>query len=168
MKATSTDIKNSFGKYLRLCTTEPVYITKNGEVIAKLVNHFENPGIVKDASLNTEVYAREIETYESYDSERVNEAISKYNKNRIQMTCDEFTKMNKKAGNRYEYIFGDVYLLESPTVFHQRIVSRLHIEISRYLDRKPCDVFVSPFDGDILPPLVEVGASRSSSLLSAA
>ncbi|HPQ47924.1 MAG TPA: Uma2 family endonuclease, partial [Clostridia bacterium] len=164
MKATSTDIKNSFGKYLRLCTTEPVYITKNGEVIAKLVNHFENPCFVKDASLNTEVYAREIETYESYDSERVNEAISKYNKNRIQMTYDEFTKMNKEAGNRYEYIFGEVYLLASPTVFHQRIVSRLHIEISRYLDGKPCDVFVSPFDGDILPPLVEVGASRSSSL----
>ena len=41
MKIPSTTVKNNFGQYLRLCVGEPVYITKNGKVIAKL-EHYED------------------------------------------------------------------------------------------------------------------------------
>lgn len=41
-------------------------------------------------------------------------------------------------------------MLSSPEVYHQRMVSRLHIEMDRYLSGKPCDVFVSPFDVKLL------------------
>ena len=62
------------------------------------------------------------------------------------MTYEEFKKMNEASSNRYEFIDGEVYMLSSPNVFHQRIVPRLHIELDRYLDGKPCDAFESPFD----------------------
>lgn len=127
MEIRSTDIKNSFGKYLRLCATEPVYITKNGKVIAKLLNHTEADEIIEN----------------SLNSGKLYEA---YNLDRIQMTYEEFMIMNETATNRYEFIDGEVYLLGAPNVIHQRIVSRLHIELDRYLTDNPCDVFESPFD----------------------
>ncbi len=49
MKVTSTEIKNGFGKYLRLCSTEPIYITKNGKTIAKLLNHSEQDDIIEES-----------------------------------------------------------------------------------------------------------------------
>ena len=36
MKVNATDIKNSFGKYLKKCAEEVIYITKNNRIIAKL------------------------------------------------------------------------------------------------------------------------------------
>lgn len=122
MKVTSTEVKNAFGKYLRICSVEPVYITKNGEVIAKLLNHTESDEIIEDS----------------------------INLNRIKMNYEEFVSMNEDATQRYEYIDGEVYLLGSPSVFHQRIVSRFHVEMYRYLEGKSCDVFVSPFDVTLL------------------
>lgn len=124
MEITSTEIKNSFGKYLRLCATEPVYITKNGKIIAKLLNHTEADEIIENSLNLSKLY--EVEP--------------------IRMTYEEFQKMNETSSNRYEFIDGEVYMLSSPNVFHQRIVSRLHIALDRYLDGKPCDAFVSPFD----------------------
>ena len=124
MEITSTEIKNSFGKYLRLCATEPVYITKNGKIIAKLLNHTEADEIIENSLNLSKLY--EVEP--------------------IRMTYEEFQKMNETSSNRYEFIDGEVYMLSSPNVFHQRIISRLHIALDRYLDGKPCDAFVSPFD----------------------
>jgi len=129
MKITSTEVKNSFGKYLRLCRTEPVYITKNGEVIAKLVDH------VSDQEC-------------SY--ERVNEAITEYEVDRLRMSFDEFEKMNDESTIRLEYINGEVYMLSAPGVSHQRIISRLHVAFDRFLETSACDVFMSPFDVTLL------------------
>ena len=124
MEITSTEIKNSFGKYLRLCATEPVYIKKNRKIIAKLLNHTEADEIIENSLNLSKLY--EVEP--------------------IRMTYEEFQKMNETSSNRYEFIDGEVYMLSSPNVFHQRIISRLHIALDRYLDGKPCDAFVSPFD----------------------
>jgi Uma2 family endonuclease len=136
MKVTSTDIKNAFGKYLRLCSTEPVYITKNGVVIAKLLNHTEEDEIIEySGTLRNE-----------YEYDRVSEATIAYNLSRVKMTFEEFEKMNEEASNRYEFIDGEVYMLGAPNVYHQRVVSRLHIAMDRYLTGISCDVFVSPFD----------------------
>jgi Uma2 family endonuclease/antitoxin (DNA-binding transcriptional repressor) of toxin-antitoxin stability system len=146
MKVTSTDIKNSFGRYLRLCSTEPVYITKNGEVIAKLLNHTIEDEIIENSGNLRKLYDVDTEMNKLYEPLRVAEAMEAYNANRIRMTYDEFKRMNENSNNRYEYIDGEVYMLASPGVYHQRIISRLHIEMDRYLKGKPCDVFTSPFD----------------------
>lgn len=123
MKITSTEVKNSFGKYLRLCSVEPVYITKNGEVIAKLVNYTEG-----------------------YENDYVKDAIVAYDTDRVYMSFEVFEEMNASSNIRYEYINGEVYMLSSPGVKHQRIVSRLHIALNTYLSKMSCDVFVAPFD----------------------
>lgn len=150
MKVSSTDIKNAFGKYLRLCSTEPVYITKNGEIIAKLLNHTKEDEIIENSINLRQVFEVDASMKKMYDHERVAEAMEVYNLSRVKMTYEAFEKMNKEAQHRYEYIDGEVYMLGSPNVYHQRVVSRLHIEMDRYLTGKPCDVFESPFDVTLL------------------
>ncbi len=150
MKVTSSDIKNSFGKYLRLCSTEPVYITKNGEVIAKLLNHTKEDEIIENSGNLRQIYDVDHAMNKMYDPQRVGEAMEAYNLSRVKMTYDDFQKMNESTQHRYEYIDGDVYMLASPNVYHQRVVSRLHITLDRYLTGKPCDVFASPFDVTLL------------------
>lgn len=42
MSITATELKNNLGKYLLLSATEDILITKNGKVVAKLVNPYQN------------------------------------------------------------------------------------------------------------------------------
>ena len=42
MSITATELKMNFGKYLMLAEKEDVYITKNGKVVAKLTNPFQD------------------------------------------------------------------------------------------------------------------------------
>ena len=42
MSITATELKNNLGKYLLLSATEDIFITKNGKVVAKLVNPHQN------------------------------------------------------------------------------------------------------------------------------
>ena len=42
MSVTATELKNNLGKYLRLSATEDIFITKNGKVIAKLTNPYQD------------------------------------------------------------------------------------------------------------------------------
>lgn len=42
MSVTATELKNNLGKYLLLSATEDVFITKNGKVVAKLTNPYED------------------------------------------------------------------------------------------------------------------------------
>ena len=60
MSITATELKNNLGKYLVLSATEDIFITKNGKIIAKLTNPYQDRvetakslfGILpKDASL---------------------------------------------------------------------------------------------------------------------
>ena len=41
MSVTATELKNNLGKYLLLSATEDIYITKNGKIISKLTNPFQ-------------------------------------------------------------------------------------------------------------------------------
>lgn len=41
MSITATEFKTNFSKYLMLSATEDIFITKNGKVIAKLTNPFQ-------------------------------------------------------------------------------------------------------------------------------
>ena len=42
MSITATELKMNLGKYLMLAEKEDVYITKNGKIIAKLTNPFQD------------------------------------------------------------------------------------------------------------------------------
>ncbi len=42
MSITATELKSNLGKYLMLSATEDIFITKNGKVIAKLSNPFQD------------------------------------------------------------------------------------------------------------------------------
>lgn len=41
MSITATELKNNLGKYLLLSATEDILITKNGRVVAKLTNPYQ-------------------------------------------------------------------------------------------------------------------------------
>lgn len=41
MSITATELKNNLSKYLLLSATEDIFITKNGKVVAKLTNPFQ-------------------------------------------------------------------------------------------------------------------------------
>ncbi len=41
MSITATELKENLSKYLMLSATEDIYITKNGKVISKLTNPFQ-------------------------------------------------------------------------------------------------------------------------------
>lgn len=42
MLITATELKENLGKYLVLSESEDVFITKNGKIVAKLTNPFQN------------------------------------------------------------------------------------------------------------------------------
>ena len=42
MSITASELKMNLGKYLLLSATEDIFITKNGKVIAKLTNPFQD------------------------------------------------------------------------------------------------------------------------------
>lgn len=42
MLITATELKNNLGKYLLLLATEDIFITKNGKVVEKLTNPYQN------------------------------------------------------------------------------------------------------------------------------
>ena len=42
MSITATELKNNLGKYLTLSMTEDIFITKNGKVVAKLTNPYQD------------------------------------------------------------------------------------------------------------------------------
>ncbi len=41
MSITATELKNNLGKYLLLSATEDIYITRNGKIVSKLTNPFQ-------------------------------------------------------------------------------------------------------------------------------
>ena len=42
MSITATELKNNLGKYLSISVTEDVFITKNGKIVAKLTNPYQD------------------------------------------------------------------------------------------------------------------------------
>lgn len=42
MSITATELKNNLGKYLLLATKEDIFITRNGKIVAKLSNPYQD------------------------------------------------------------------------------------------------------------------------------
>ncbi|WP_020558603.1 Uma2 family endonuclease [Thiofilum flexile] len=49
-------------------------------------------------------------------------------------------------GERWELINGNIYAMAAPSRLHQQFVLKLATQIDRYLEGKPCAVYVAPFD----------------------
>jgi Uma2 family endonuclease len=124
MIVTATDVKNNFGKMLKLLDYEDIIVKKNGRVLAKIVKYTE--------PLDT--YGTIKETYHTYRPED------------RKVTYEEFLKFTANSEERYELIDGEIYMLASPKVTHQSIVGLLYGEFYKYFEGKSCTPFVSPYD----------------------
>ena len=119
----STEIKNNFGRYLKLLDKESIIITRNGNPVAK------------------------IEKYKDFDNfSEAKEVSGKYKAFNHIMTYKEFVEFSKNSEERYEYIDGEAYLLASPGVTHQLVVGNLYAYLHAWFKGKECTPFISPFD----------------------
>jgi len=125
MIVTSTDIKNNFGKYIRLAAKEDIIITKNGKTVGKLV-----------------AFQEEIDT----DAAIIKENAPAYNYNGHKVTYEEFLEISANSEERYEYIDGEIYLLASPKTTHQRILMEMSAVFYNWFKGKKCTPMIAPYD----------------------
>jgi len=127
MEVSATEVQNNFGRYLRLCRSENIIITRNGKRQALLLPIPEDFHDM-DAAEPESIYGT-----------------SPRKENFV--TYREFLELCEKSENRYELIDGEVYLLGAPNFRHQKILGDLYILFHEYLKRsESCDVFLSPFN----------------------
>lgn len=121
MKVSTTDIQNSFGKYLTLVMgKKEIIITKNGKNVAKLIPVENDKFILKEVSENYIVKQR--------------------------VTYEKFLEIVDNSEQRYELIDGELYLMASPSFKHQVAVNELFVSFYNWLKGKRCRPLTSPFD----------------------
>lgn len=125
MIITSTDIKNNFGKYIRLAAKENIIITKNGKKVGKLV------ALQEDDNENSQI---------------VNENSPAYNYDRQKVSYEEFLEISANSDERYEYIDGEIYLLASPKTTHQKILFEMSGMFYNWFKGKKCTPMIAPYD----------------------
>jgi prevent-host-death family protein len=130
MIVTTTELQNSFGKYLKLSETEDIIITKNGKRVAMLVSYIE------------ENYRRFEEGANFVMCESTVECMYKGTK----VSYDEFLKISEASEKRYEYIDGEIFLLASPLYPHQKAVREIFGEFIFWFRGKKCEPLDAPFD----------------------
>jgi len=125
MLITSTDIKNNFGKYIRLAAKEDIIITKNGKKVGKLV------------------------AYQNNDNDSVDivcENAVAYNYDKRKVSYEEFLEISENSEERYEYIDGEMYLLASPKTRHQKILVEMSGVFYNWFKNKKCTPMFAPYD----------------------
>lgn len=120
MRVSSTDLQNSFGRYLALTAKEDLIVTKNGKSVAKLV------------------------AYSDPEHLCVNEIKGAYSFHR-RVSYDEFVEYVEASDQRWELIDGQIHLLASPSFHHQVIVRKLTVELDKFLT-DPCQIVPAPLD----------------------
>ncbi len=125
MKATTTEVQNNFGKYLKIAMNEDVIITRNGKEIACLSTYEKDS---KNKLLICEGSA-------AYTYEKP-----------FKVTFDEFIRLVEDSVNRYEYINGVIYLLASPTHMHQNTSAQIYGNFFNWFRGKKCRPYYAPFD----------------------
>jgi len=122
---TATELKQNLGKYLDFVEQQnEVVITKNGKKICRLTPYITDIGqyfLMKEKALDYKYGGKKV----SYE---------------------EFMEIYEKSDLRMEFINGEIYLLSSPNINHQRILGRLHLAFNEYFKDKKCEVFLAPFD----------------------
>jgi prevent-host-death family protein len=122
---TATDLKLNLGKYLDLTIEKKeVVITKNNKKIARLTP-----------------YITDIEEYFM-----VKENAHDYVYGGKKVSYNEFMQIYENSNLRMEFINGEIYILSSPTIFHQDALGNLYIMFNDYFKDKACKVYLAPFD----------------------
>ena len=129
MLISTTEIQNSFGKYLKLSQCEEIIITKNGQKVARLIPYQEHARATR-----------------AQDPWALNESSPSYSPKGIRLTYEEFLKLTEESENRYEYIDGELYLLASPFYPHQKAVKEIFLKFGEWFQGKDCEPLVAPFD----------------------
>lgn len=128
MIVSSTEVQNNFGKYLRIAAKEDVIITRNGIEVARLLSMEGKPQPVFQESIVRE-------TAEPYHFKGKN------------ASYEEFLELTNEDGvNRYEYIDGKIYLLASPTITHQYVVTEMLAIFHQWFRGKECTPLTAPND----------------------
>lgn len=127
MIASSTEVQNNFGKYLRLAAKEKVIVTRNGVEIARLVPMEGDPRATLQESM-------------------VKETAEPYYARSRKASYEEFLELTKDEETRYEYIDGEIYLLASPRITHQYVVSKLFGLFFNHFQGNKCTPFTAPND----------------------
>jgi len=89
------------------------------------------------------------------------------------LTYDDYVDL-PEDGNRYEIIDGELYVNPSPNTKHQRVLGRLFIALSAFVDAHDLgEVFMAPLDvvmsrNDVVQPDVLFVSSERSSVLTKA
>lgn len=122
---TATELKQNFGKYMARVEEQcDVVITKNGTKAARLTPYVTD--------LDQYLLVRERALDYQYSGRKVSFA--------------EYSEISGKSELRLEYISGEIYVLASPSITHQRILGQLHLTFSGHFKGHECEVFVAPFD----------------------
>lgn len=122
---TATELKQNFGKYMDCVEQQnDVVITKNGKKVARLTP-----------------YVTDIEQYFT-----VRENALDYQYGGKKVSYEEFMQIYEKSTLRMELINGEIYILSSPSIWHQEILGRLHLIFEKYFRGKKCRVYMAPFD----------------------
>lgn len=119
----ATEIKNNFGKYVKLLEEEDIIVVKNGTPVAKMTKYEHSGG----------------ETM-------ICESAARYGYGGKKMSYEEFMEMYENMDERYEYIDGEAYLLASPRITHQRVLGNLYAIFRLWFKGKKCMPYLSPFD----------------------
>lgn len=122
---TATELKKNLGKYLDyVCEDHEVVITKNGKKAIRLTP-----------------YITDVERYFT-----IKEQALDYQYGGKKVSYEEFMEIYENSDLRMEFINGQIVLLSSPSSFHQDIAGNIFVELRKYLNGKPCKVFIAPFD----------------------
>jgi prevent-host-death family protein len=123
----ATELKNNLGKYLRLSVREEIIITSNGRKVAKL-SAYEEP---ETNTTGLQMIREQAEAYEITPRK---------------VSYEEFLAISENSEERYEYIDGEIYLLASPKIFHQKILGRMYLIFCNWFQGKGCQPMLAPCD----------------------
>ncbi len=149
---TATELKQNLGRYLdKAVSGTPVMVSKHGGSRVKIIpcradgsEAAGERGFSEEGAAPEPAFASE--TTREPESVQVSEMARQYHADPEVMTYQAFMDMYEATEERMEFLNGEVYLLASPTVFHQDVVRNLLVSFAGWLKGKPCKAFVSPFD----------------------
>ncbi|MDA8336959.1 MAG: Uma2 family endonuclease [Peptococcaceae bacterium] len=121
-----TDFEKNMDKYILLSSKEEVIITSDGIRMARL-----------------SAYKEERPTD---DTGCIKEQASVYNVTPRRASYQEFLELIETSEERYEYIDGQIYLLDSPGTYHQETLGEFHGIFYNWFQGKECRPMFAPFD----------------------
>ena len=125
MRVSSTEVQNSFGKYLKYVElNEEIIVTKKGRDVARILRCEDNDSIMEDAA--------------------------EYKTSGGWVTYEEYIELVEASEQRFELIDGVVYNLAAPSYAHQHIIHEIHGAFYNWFKNKKCIPLTSPFDVTIL------------------